>query len=282
MTTKGGDDEFAHLHQTAKNAILVNCAAKREVPQLSDEPWFLKKRSIAENAASLLRQLVFDSRRLADEFGTLTSNALVDLIHSKQRATEVHATYLLEDIEIREYIEANKHSKGTRTTAEIQVLSLSGGANLSIKVGVGREVQSLQALESLDLDNVDLDTGVSLEVVSGGVTVGKTNYNLAPQNVPSHDLLRRDQVTVKGTLVIKGITLVLQTHLKLSISDRVALLKDALADVEDKLSLKDNDAYVLIDLMSALDIAFTEEKGFVSTLKKSVPPKDRDCECRLL
>jgi hypothetical protein len=81
----------------------------------------------------------------------------------------MHGCYLLEDIEVREYIEANKHSKGTRTTAEIQVLSLSAAANLSLKVGGGREVHSLQALDSFYLDNVDLTAGSRLKLCQEGL-----------------------------------------------------------------------------------------------------------------
>lgn len=67
------------------------------------------------------------------------------LLLDEAKSHEMHG-YLLEDDEGREYIEGNKHSKGTRTTAQIQVPSLSVGENISLKVGGGREVHSLHAL----------------------------------------------------------------------------------------------------------------------------------------
>jgi hypothetical protein len=194
----------------------------------------------------------------------------------------VHACYLQENVEVREFIEKNKQVQSDPTSAEIQVLSLSGGENLRVKLVLGKEVYSLTAGESMILDNVNLEAGISLEVMMGDQALGKTNYNLAPQSVPNPLLMTKETVTVKGPLEIRGITLMLQTQLTLSMPDRLELLRDNLQDLEDKLSLKDAEDHKLNDLMGALDIAVDEDQGFRSTLKKPIPPKDRDCECRLL
>jgi hypothetical protein len=282
MTTKGADDEFVHLITSAKKTIFDNCTAKREAPKLKEQPWFLMKLNYAENVKSLLTQLVFDARHSAEHFAALTADCLVDLIRSKQRATEVHACYLLEDIEVREFIEINKQVQSGSTSAEIQVLSLSGGQNLKVKIVLGLEAYSLTAGESMILDNVNLEAGISLEVMMGDQALGKTNYNLAPKSVPNSFLMTKETVTVKGPLEIRGITLMLQTQLTLSMTDRLALLRENLQDLEDKLSLKEAEDHKLSDLMGALDIAVDEDQGFRSMLRKPIPPKDRDCECRLL
>lgn len=282
MTTKGGEDEFAQLSQSAKRAIVANCSAKREAPQLKETPWFLMKANLAENVKSLLAQLVYDSRRNSEKFAELTAQCLVDLIHKRQRATEIHACFLQEDIEIREHIELHKLSTGPQSSAEIQVLSLSGGDELSVKIGIGREAYTLQGGESIELDNVSLEEEITLEVMSGKTALGKTTYRIAPKEVPSQLLMTKDTLTVKGPLELKGITMMLQTNFKLSMTDRISLLRENLQDLEDKLRLKGEDEHKLDYMMTALDLTLDDDQVFKSSLKKPIAPKDRDCECRLL
>mmetsp|Transcript_5783 Transcript_5783/g.10317 ORF Transcript_5783/g.10317 Transcript_5783/m.10317 type:complete len:283 (+) Transcript_5783:30-878(+) len=282
MTTKGGDDETEQLKQSAKRAIIGNCSAKRDAPQLKEEPWFLQKVNVADNVKSLLTQLVYDSRRNAERFAELTADCLIDAINKRQRATEVHACFLLEDIEIREFIERYKHTTEEETKAEIQILSLSGGDELSVKFFLDRDVYSLRAGEGLELDNVKLNNEVSFEIVSGSTALGKKNYFLAPKDIPSPQLMKNSVITVKAPLELKGVTMMLQTVFKLSIQDRVELLRDNLQDLEDKLRQKDEHELKLGYLMEALDIALDEDQVFRSTLKKPPVAKDRDCECSLL